>query len=428
MKKLTDAGLFGVGLIQLVKPSMIERYNACLEDIGLKPTKLKKFSIDGWGWSPEIAEERKDPFYLSHNGPASPFAIIITPEQEDKPVYFPYHSYDRDLMRIVFHTARTQIADLTTETGIWIDVDKEITTFFSPQDLLMIDSIQLRFNTPDKLMQAAREQRQLVREFYDDTFAWGDSKLHKQIIASSKKYGDLRFRSLDIPDTPYTHVRTFYSRAFGGIFVFRDLPGKQPILILEEQESKVSGELSHRHIEFNLNDPGLMAILEREKLIETDMLHYQTRELRLHRLLDCLFAEACCAEHPDMDIRDLASGKKKGLTVELFNKGKLNSLYVELERLIKQLSSFNDLRFNELSPELQSFIAVPNPDLPKNMKDVVWKLLLKLSPCDVMKLYQYDKEGFFNAYQQWPENQQNWVINYLQEHYIGKPEVESIHS
>lgn len=426
MKKLTEAGLFGEGLIELVKPSIIARYNACLEDIGLKPTQLKKFSIDGWGWSPEIAEERKNPFYLSHNGPASPFAIIITPEQEDKPIYFPYHSYDKDLMRIVFHTSRRQITDLTTETGIWIDVDKEITTFSSPQDMLMIDSIQLRFNTPNKLMQAAKEQRELVRKFYEHTFAWGDEKLHKQIVDSSKKYGDLRFRSLDIPDTPYTHVRSFYSRAFGGIFVFRDLPNGKPLLILEEQDSKVSGELTHRHMEFNLRDKGLMDILIKEQLLETDMIYYQNNQERLHRLLDCLFVQACCMEYPEIDISNLASGKKKGLLVDLLKAEKLERLYLELERFIKQLGGVTRPELHEISPELQSLIAVPSSYLPRKMKGVVWKLLMKLSPVDVMKLYQYDKEGFFNTYKTWPENHQNWAAQYLKENYIGKPEVEPV--
>ncbi len=187
MNKLAEKGLFGDGLIKIFKPSMIERYNRCLEDIGLKPTELQEFRIDGWGWSPEIAQEQGDDFYLSHNGPANPYAIILTPDQEDKPIYFPFHSFDRDLMRIVFRTAYSQIADLTTETVIWIDVDQEITTYKAPQDLLMIDSINLRFNTPERLMKVAKDQRALVRQFYEIDRAWGDNKLHDRILKSAKK-------------------------------------------------------------------------------------------------------------------------------------------------------------------------------------------------------------------------------------------------
>ena len=66
---------------------MRKRYNECLTDIGIEPTKLKKFHIDGWGWSPEVAKEKDDRFYLSH-GIANPFAIIVSPEQKRLPALY----------------------------------------------------------------------------------------------------------------------------------------------------------------------------------------------------------------------------------------------------------------------------------------------------------------------------------------------------
>ena len=202
MENLIKSGLFGRGLIHIDKPALVERYNACLEDIGLEKTSLDNFHIDGWGWSPEIANEMDNKYYLSHYGPANPYAIILTPLQEDRPIYFPYHSFDRHMMKEVFKQCGNQISDLTTETAIWIDIDQEIMRYRSPQDLLMIESINLKFNTSGHLMKAAREQRELVRIFYDEENAWGDTELHRKIIQSCTQYGDLRFRSLDIPEIP----------------------------------------------------------------------------------------------------------------------------------------------------------------------------------------------------------------------------------
>lgn len=427
MNKLIASKLFGDGLVEITKPSLVERYNACLEDIGLKPTELKKFNIDGWGWSPEIANEKENPYYLSHNGPANPFAIVLTPDQEDRPVYFPYHSFDKDLMRIVFHTARPQIVDLSTQSGIWIDIDQEISNYRSPQDLLMIDSINLKFSTPDKLIEAAKKQRELVRQFYDDNYAWGDTKLHRKIYESSKKHGDLRFRSLDIPNIPYTHVRTFYTKAFEGLFIFRDLPStNKPILVLENKKSDVSGEMTHGHMEFELKDKGLMDVLIREKLVDGGENFDENSTQRMHQLLDFIFAQACAEVMPDEELWDMPSGKRKGAIASMRGKTKLIDMYDELQMLIKEVSLGKTLQILTASHELQNLLAEPYDHLPSNMKEVVWKLLVKLSPLDVVRLYQYNKEGFFTQYQKWPENYQKWVTHYLKENYLNQPEAEPV--
>ena len=57
MQKLRDANLYNSDLLR-VSGSQVQRYNRCLEQLGIKPTTLKTFSIDGMGWSPEIAEKK----------------------------------------------------------------------------------------------------------------------------------------------------------------------------------------------------------------------------------------------------------------------------------------------------------------------------------------------------------------------------------
>ena len=100
MDKLKQAGLFGDGLVA-INGSLVKRYNGCLALLGVSASKLETFSIDANGWSPEIAEEKKDNFYLNI-GEANANAIIVSPKQKDKPVFMPYHSFDRNLMASVF--------------------------------------------------------------------------------------------------------------------------------------------------------------------------------------------------------------------------------------------------------------------------------------------------------------------------------------
>ena len=63
MNKLKEANLYQSELIP-VSGKLVERYNKCLKTLGFKETQLTSFSIDGIGWSPEIAEERKNVQYL----------------------------------------------------------------------------------------------------------------------------------------------------------------------------------------------------------------------------------------------------------------------------------------------------------------------------------------------------------------------------
>ncbi len=223
MIKLIESGLFGEGLIEINTASMVERYNECLEDIGLIPTKLKAFHLDGWGWSPEIAEEQQNKYDHSH-GFANPYGIIITPEQSKSSLYFPFHSFDWDIHQEVFEKYRAQINDITTQCGLWFEMDQSITAYRAPQDLLMMENIQLQFNSVDGLMSAADMQRQLVRSFYEDEDAWADAILREQIINSSRKFGDLRFRKVEIPPYPYNRISSFYSSTFGGIYILKNTP------------------------------------------------------------------------------------------------------------------------------------------------------------------------------------------------------------
>ncbi|NNC94437.1 MAG: hypothetical protein HKN92_02675 [Chitinophagales bacterium] len=418
MERLIENGLFGRGLIHLNKPALVDRYNSCLEDIGLPTSALDNFHIDGWGWSPEIADEMENKFYLSHYGPANPYAIIISPLQEDRPIYFPYHSFDRRMMKEVFRQCGSQISDLTTETAIWIDVDQEIMKYRSPQDLLMIESINLKFNSTSHLMKAAREQRELVRVFYDEENAWGDQQLHKKIIESCTKYGDLRFRSLDIPDIPFTNVRSFYSRAFEGVFIFRDLPGQKPLLVFKGDVSQFSGELHHGHIEYSLHDKNLLDRLFTERLCDIDWRWYKENEDRIKRIQYCLLADAITEEYPDIKLREVTGPRRKRLILELEEKLKLEAAYFELDRIMKLLASKKNPDVKDLSDRCRMLLAHPYEFVPEVTKDVIWQLLVNMSPVDTYQTFLYDKELFYDEYQKWNHSKKNWSIHFLKQEYI----------
>ncbi|MFT7588788.1 MAG: hypothetical protein ACI959_001000 [Limisphaerales bacterium] len=417
MQKLIDEGLFGDGLLNIDQPSMIERYNACLREIGLPESSLNRFQIDGWGWSPQIAEERDDPFYLSHLGVANPYIIIVSPLQKGKPVYFPYHSFDADMLTVVWGAAENQMADITTTTAVWIDVDQEVSSYSEPQDLLMIDNVTLRFNSVGGIMIAKKEQAQLVHAFLNQRMAWSDRNLHEKIIENVSKHGDLRFRQLVIPEVHYTKTTTFYTRAFDGMFVFRAVKGNQPVLVLEEKErAQFSGETEHGHIEFWIKDERLLKRLYDEELVDLQWTLYRDNPTLLSRLQECLLMQTISESDAQIDLNVLRDGDRKRYMLQLASKGALPTVYQELERMLIKIQRGQVVDLTKASLELTLALSHPHRRLKGEAWNTVRQLLVKLAPWDIIKLYSYDKEEFYTRYQTWPENFKAWAVTYISQH------------
>lgn len=416
MQHLIPSGLFGRGLLPVQQPHLVDRYNACLEEIGLAKTYRTSFHIDGWGWSPEIAEEREDPFYLSHLGPANPYAILLSPEQRNMPIHFPYHSFDRDLMEEVFRTAGRQVEDLTTSTALWIDVDQEISAYHEPRDLLMVEAITLRFSAAGGMMKAATAQRDLVKRFHSERLAWSDHTLLQGLAESVTAFGDLRYRSLDIPDIPYTNTRCFYTRAFGGIYVFRDLPTGMPLLVAcDPDRSVLSPEAAtpqaapQAHVEYRLEDPNLLGFLYREQLVDLQWTLYRDNPALLERLRDALLHRAIAEADGDVDLIGMPDGERKRWRLTLERDGLLPEVYNEVERMMLQLSRGMTPDLNAVSEDLSRALTHPHRRLSEGAWNTVRHLMVQLSQHDVVRLYAYDKPTFFSAYAEWPDNFRAWA-------------------
>ncbi|MDM8536053.1 hypothetical protein QUF70_04805 [Desulfobacterales bacterium HSG17] len=414
MKKLEQEGLFGGGLVPVNTLEMVNRYNACLQDIGIEPTGLDSFSIDGIGWSPEIAAEKKDNFFLSHGG-ANQFAVILSPAQHNKPIYFPFYSFSRDLMNAVFERHLRQIADITRETAIWLDIDQEISHYLSPLDLLLLDSICIRVYTVNKIMDAAKKQKALIRKFTNDENAWFDLKLRQEIIKSAKKHGDLRFRSVQIPDISFNDTRSFYTMAFDGIYVFRDvLKTEKNMLILENEELVKELGQDIKGV-FSLSDRYLFSSLFREGLLTYNLSYYYDNPESLNIKKECIFVNLMAKHFFEVDCTQLNPGQKRGYVRQL--QKHLPKEFFDLERLAKQIANKEANYFMNLSYDMSSILMYPNQSLPQPVQNMLWQLITETVPLDIILLYTYNKSKFFELYQTWGQNKKNWAFKMLKEHY-----------
>lgn len=410
MEKLKAAGLYGGALIQ-ISGSLVGRYNACLAMLGLSPTALDRFAIDAMGWSPEIAEEKGENHYLNI-GEANPNAIIISPEQEGKPVHMPFHSFDRDVMSAVFAAYPYQIRDITKDSAIVMHLDQQIDTYYEPFDLLRYTHISVHFNLLYNLDKKQADQLALIQTFQKDT-NFIDREVQEAILASAKAYGDLRNRKLQLPSLKLP-IRSFYTKAFGGIFVLRDF--MTDIIVFEEETlfKKAIQNTSHDVNLFHISHHELTVSLISQGIAEFDIKKAAKTE-RYERIKNHLFAEHLGnTEHliPEILESRLLFKKylntiepqlrKKVMSVELYNQRKVVERELKIEDVV-------DLQYTQA-------LLSPHQKLDEELKELIWKLLCKIVPKDPLHLYWYEKEAFYNEFKNWKEGYQDWVIDLIKKH------------
>ncbi|RMB64182.1 hypothetical protein EAX61_00205 [Dokdonia sinensis] len=404
MEKLKAAGLYGGALVTLTG-ALARRYNECLAMLGVAPTKLERFSIDAMGWSPEIAAEKQEDFYLN-SGEANTNAIIISPAQRDKPVHMPSHSFDRDLMEAVFTAFAKAIKDITKDSALCVHIDQKIDTFFEPFDLLRYDKITVSFEVLNKLDIVQQEQNNLIT-----TLTTGnnfiDRDIHRQLLESAKNYGDLRNRKLSI-DPMTLEVKSFYTRAFGGVFVLRDFI--KDILIFEDKAvfEKAIQDTGHDVLLFHISHDEMLSTLVSHLVLENDM-KKASKSSRYDRIKKHRFMQSVTeTEHPLSEILDSHFLFKKYLSgLDINAQKQLNGVETYFQKVIinkelKQKDFIDDLYYKALH--------IPHSAMEDELKSLVWKLLVKIAPVDPVHLFWYDKTTFYKLYEGWDESYKEWVI------------------
>ncbi len=404
MQKLKLANLYRSELIP-ISGKLVERYNKCLRKLGFSETELDHFSIDGIGWSPEIAEEKNDENYLC-NGESNPHGIIITPLQNRKPVYLPYHTFDRDMMLTVFKIHGDRINDITRDSAICIDFDQKIDAFYEPLDVLKYQIVTVKFHLIDNLDNVREEQLQLIEKFKTGN-NFIDEDIHQQLLDSANKYGDLRERDLNLRSI--NHVTdSFYTKSFGGVYVLRDFIS--PIVVFEDEKwyKEAIKDTFHDVLIFHIGQPELMEKL-RDHIIITYDLEEIVKTKRYERIKKFEFAQHLKdTQHP---IRDILNNPL--LFKSYLNKVDINARkkVMGIERYLEKLETSNQYKISDIvDQKLFEALHEPHSSLHPKHQDLIWKLLVNIAPKDVLFLYWYDKQEFYKQYKSWDDSLKDWVI------------------
>jgi len=405
MQKLKEANLYRSELIP-VSGKLVERYNKCLKTLGFKETKLKSFSVDGVGWSPEVAEEMKDVHYLNH-GDANPHGIIISPLQKGKPVYLPFHSFDREMMQHIFRTHGSKINDITRDSAICIDFDQDIDVFYEPLDILKYDDVSITFRLIDNLEDRQKEQLRLVDKFkLGNNFI--DENIHQELLDSAKAYGDLRHRDLKLHPLHFS-TGSFYTRAFDGVYLLRDFI--KPIVVFESKDyyKEAIKDTVHDVLIYHIEQPELVEKLKSHIIIECDLEHMvKTPNYERIKKFE-LYQNLKDPQHPTREILN-----SKPLFKSYLNKIDLKSRkrVMGVELYLEKLERSNAFKLEDMVDQSMYFaLHQPHSSLSAEHRDLIHKLLINIAPKDILFLYWYDKEQFYKNYEHWDDSFQDWVID-----------------
>ena len=407
MQKLKEANLYNHELIPL-SGKLVERYNECLTKLGFLPTKLTHFHIDGMGWSPEIAEEKDNINYLN-NGEANLHGILISPLQYRKPVYEPFHTFDREMMQQVFSVHGDKIKDITRDSAICLDFDQYIDAFYEPLDVLKYDDVSISFHLINDLEEKQKEQRRLISKFKTE-HNFIDETIHAELLESAKNYGDLRQRDLSLHSLTYKSS-SFYTKAFGGVYVLRDFIKTMVIFNDIKWYKEAIKDTVYDVLIFNI---------EQAELIE---------KLKDYLIISCSLDDVVKTERYDRikkfelisALKETAHSKKDILSDSLLFKSYLNKLDItsrkqvmSVELYLEKLEVSNQFKIDDLiKDDLYFALHEPHSSLTTDQSELIWKLLNDISSKDILHLYWYDKQAFYKAYNTWDDGFKDWVIDVI---------------
>lgn len=404
MKELIEAGLFGRGLIRIDSPVLVKRYNDALVHLGLETTTLTAFQVDQMGWSPEVAAEKGNDYYLSH-GESNPLAIVLTPEQAAAPIYFPFHSFDWRMMFQWFKTHKVQIAEVTKDTAICLDLDEEVDHFAVPPDLLMVHEVMVRASTQTGLMNQAMHQQALVHRWNTEADVHLDEELIVSLEKTSREQGDLRRRSLVIRDFQFSDVVDFYSKKFGGAFVLRSQNSDPHIFVRD-------ASVVDKKTVF-LADETAIGYLVEHGYVKTDVDWWQNHLYRLKVVAESFLVDVLDKEEARLDYAALSKTKRTAL-VHKYQR-QLNE-YLELTRV---RSALKRGEMPQASPDIMVHLLHPNDELSSSSREVVWQLLTYICGGRFVPLmYRHQKTAFVEGYtKKWKNPRRSWALARVQEFY-----------
>ena len=183
-----------------------------------------------------------------------------------------------------------------------------------------------------------------------------------------------------------------------------------PIVVFEDDKwyKEAIKDTTHDVLIYYISQPELMDKLRDHVIIEYD-LEEAVKSARYERIKKYEFALSLDkTQHPVQKI----------LSDNVLFKSYLNKIDIEtrkrvmsVERYLEKLETSNQFKIADIvDPKLFEALHEPHSSIDAKHQDLIWKLLVNVSPKDILYLYWYDKEAFYKMYNAWDDSLKDWVI------------------
>ncbi|MEM6620031.1 MAG: DUF6638 family protein [Pseudomonadota bacterium] len=409
MMRLVRRGLMFGNLIEVRSPALVERYNRALEHLTGKRTGLSDFHIDISGFSPEVGDELGDPLYLNPGGCNRQF-IILTTEQKTAPLIDAHFSTSRSILRRWIEANEDQLFVLTARDAVAGELVNSVFSMRDASDLLALREIVVEADTTSQTVEQARALSDQIDRFMAEPDAWWDDVLIARMIETAKVTGDITRNPVTLTRDTFRQGN-FWTRHFGGLYIFRDTPETAIISRQPLGDVDVTGWDVDYVMDFTMRTD-VATYLSAMGLAEP-IVDARGRDVAaiLRQKMDFIVADTATALGDplgDADRRHLRRLARRHADA-------LPEAYHGLARQLNWVSAGGPWPSIDATHDayFYSLRAADHGD-----RDLVNMLLAELSPLDVRQLFICHKDAFYAAYRTWPDDKKEYVANYLANEYI----------
>ncbi len=413
MKLLLENQLIFGNLMTVSEPHLVKRYNNALAGFGLKPVRLKRFSIDMTGFSPEVANELGDQEYLDPNGVNRRF-IILMPAQAELPVVHTQFSNTEELMLEFFEENSREIFALTIKDVLFGEIEDSVLRVDTIEDLLSIEQVEFKLSTSSDLLQKTADLRVLIERLMKDPDAWQDVAMLKRMVDLAKMTGDIRTNEL-MPKAVVFRHNAFWTSHFGGVYIFND---ERQITVIADPSSKGfrrSRPWEVSYIDINRHDLVYKFLLETRR-IETPRGSWIERSGLLEQRARFLIIAMMVEQEPDLDPDKLSNRMLDSWVRRNASSIERDGSLTLLENVRRQVRNWSNIDLRDIRPEHRFLISRANPG-----HEDWWltnRLITDYLSFDFLSLFVFNKEKFYAAYGEWPESYRKYVVETIRKTYL----------
>lgn len=413
MNRLLEAELIYGQLLTIREPHLIARYNKALAGFGLPETALAEFDIDITGFSPQIAAELKDPDYLDPKKVNRRF-IILTPEQDQLPVVHTSFSNTAGLMHEFFAANRRAIHAITLKDALYGEIEDSVAEVQTLEHLLSINEVTFRVLSAEDLLGRAGELRQLCDQLTTSDTAWRDDALLNRMVDLAKVTGDIRQNAL-VPDQLVFRHDAFWADHFGGVFVFVD--EKLTTVICNPDAPGFRRSRPWQVSYISLHDHAqVFDFLARTGRIELPRTGWVEESGLLAHRAEMVLLSLAARLDPVPDFKRVDPVWLQTLQHAQARVIAEHKVYPVLQEAMRSLSRAGVLRIADVDPQLRLWLVRALPGHADQW--LTNRLIAHLTPEDFVSRFVFDKQGFYRAYDGYPEAYRDYVVSRLVSTYL----------